>query len=306
MRLLLLGVLAGLAIAESGLTLIEGHALGSDSAVHSSINGHSTEAARSAPPGFERAGGTSQPACGASRNMLGVPTDVQRKIFNRGSLGGPRKTCSALDGCRGGGDYVEKMVSVKLAGAGAAGSSAHHVPNASASLGEDACAEAAKRKKCVMNECACATSESWDASCTCGADGGEALGQSRPTIEIAQGEKLLQTGARGFVRAIVDKISTVTTGIQRRLHRSEQMPNESEALGEFACPAELRSTRISDSNAVESDLFSVSSGYADWQRACASFDRADSSLLEVEHDELERADQALGRRYAHSPNLHPC
>ena len=76
---------------------------------------------------------------------------------------------------------------------------------------------------------------------------------------------------------------------------------------------ELRSIRISDSNAVESDLFSVSSGYADWQRACASFDRADSSLLEVE-EEVEWADQALGdpysyslprRRYAHSPNLHP-
>ena len=138
MRLLLLGVLAGLAAAESGRILIEGHALGSDSVVHSSIDGRSTEAARLAPPGFETAGGTSQPACGASRNMLGVPTDVQRKIDNRGSLGGPRKTCSAFDGCRGGGDYAEKMVSVELAGAGAAGSSAHHAPNASASLGEDA------------------------------------------------------------------------------------------------------------------------------------------------------------------------
>ena len=177
MRLLLLGVLAGLAAAESGRILIEGHALGSDSVVHSSIDGRSTEAARLAPPGFETAGGTSQPACGASRNMLGVPTDVQRKIDNRGSLGGPRKTCSAFDGCRGGGDYAEKMVSVELAGAGAAGSSAHHAPNASASLGEDACAEAAKRENCVMNVCACATSESWDASGTCGADGGETLGQ---------------------------------------------------------------------------------------------------------------------------------
>ena len=65
------------------------------------------------------------------------------------------------------------------------------------------------------------------------------------------------------------------------------------ALGEFACPEELRSTRISDSNAVESDRFSVSSGYADRQRACASFARANSSLLE---DELNRADQVL-----HSP-----
>ena len=99
-------------------------------------------------------------------------------------------------GCRGGDDCAETMVSVELAGAGAAGSSAHHAPNASASLGGDACAEAATREKCVMNECACATSES-----SCGADGGETLGQSRPTIEIAQGEKLLQTGARGVVRA---------------------------------------------------------------------------------------------------------
>ena len=39
MRLLLLGVLAGLAAAESGRILIEGHALGSDSVVHSSIDG---------------------------------------------------------------------------------------------------------------------------------------------------------------------------------------------------------------------------------------------------------------------------
>ncbi|EOD15806.1 hypothetical protein EMIHUDRAFT_119243 [Emiliania huxleyi CCMP1516] len=222
MRLLLLGVLAGL--AACGPPLIEGDALGSDSVVHASIDGHSTEAARSAPPGFETAGGTSQrQAGGASRNMLGVPTDVQRKIDNRGSLGGPRKTCSAFDGCRGGGDYAEKMVSVELAGAGAAGSSAHHAPSASASLGEDACAEVAKSEKCVMNECACATSESWDASGTCGADGGETLGHSRPTIEIAQGEKLHQTGARGFVRAIVDKISTLVTVTQQGPLRSERM-----------------------------------------------------------------------------------
>ena len=69
-------------------------------------------------------------------------------------------------------------------------------------------AEAAKSEKCVMNECACATSESWDASGTCGADGGETLGQSRPTTEIAQGETLFQTGASGFVRAIVDAAAT--------------------------------------------------------------------------------------------------
>ena len=186
MRLLLFGLLAGLADS----TLIEGDALGSDSVVHSSIDldGHSTEAARLAPPGFETVGGTSQQAGGASRDMLSVPTDVQRKISIRGSLGGPRKTCSTFDGCRGGGDYAEKMVSVKLAGAGAAGLHEWHGPNASASLGEDACAEAAKRENCVMNECACATSESWDASGTCGADGGETLGQSRPTFEIASAQ----------------------------------------------------------------------------------------------------------------------
>ena len=32
----------------------------------------------------------------------------------------------------------------------------------------------------------------------------------------------------------------------------------------------------------------------DWRGACASVDRADSSLLEVEQAELERSDQALG------------
>jgi len=106
---------------------------------------------------------TSQPACGAIRDMLGIPADVQRTIFNHGSLGGPRKTSSAFDGCRGG-DRVEKMVSVELAGYGAAGSSAHHVPNASASLGSDACAEAAHKEACIMNECPCATSESGDAN----------------------------------------------------------------------------------------------------------------------------------------------
>ena len=85
------------------------------------------------------------------------------------------------------------------------------------------------------------------------------------------------------------------------------------SLGEFACPAELRSTRISDSNSIESDLFSVSCGYADWRRACASFDRADSSLLEVEQGDLERADQALGDPKPHAtasaakpPPLWPC
>ena len=127
-------------------------------------DGRSTEAARSALRGLETAAeDTSQPACGSILDMLGIPADVQRTIFNRGSLGGPRKTSSAFDGCRGG-DRVEKMVSVELAGYGAAGSSAHHVPNASASLGSDACAEAAHKEACIMNECPCATSESGDAN----------------------------------------------------------------------------------------------------------------------------------------------
>ena len=73
------------------------------------------------------------------------------------------------------------------------------------------------------------------------------------------------------------------------------------ALGQFACPAELRSARISDSNAVESDRFSVSSRCADWQRACASFARANSSLLEDGQGELERADQALGDPHCTPP-----
>ena len=42
------------------------------------------------------------------------------------------------------------------------------------------------------------------------------------------------------------------------------------------------------------DLFSFSSEAPDWRGACASVDRADSSLLEVEQAELERSDQALG------------
>ena len=101
MRLLLLGVLAGLASA-----LITGDARGSDSVMHTSIglDGHSTEAARSAPPGCEiAAGSTSQSACGAGRITLGVPSDIQRNKRNiYSSLGGPHKTCSAFDGCRGG------------------------------------------------------------------------------------------------------------------------------------------------------------------------------------------------------------
>ena len=168
-RLLLLGLLAGLASAESGTTRIAGDALGSDSVKHACIDhdGRSTEAARSALRGFETAAeDTSQPACGAIRDMLGIPADVQRTIFNRGSLGGPRKTGSAFDGCRGG-DRVEKMVSVELAGYGAAGLSAHHVPNASASLGSDACAEAAHKEACIMNVCTCATSEFGDTNVRC-------------------------------------------------------------------------------------------------------------------------------------------
>jgi hypothetical protein len=45
---------------------------------------------------------------------------------------------------------------------------------------------------------------------------------------------------------------------------------------------------------VATDLFSFSSEAPDWRGACASVDRADSSLLEVEQAELERSDQALG------------
>ena len=94
-----------------------GDARGSDSVTHDSIDldGHPTEAALSATPDFETAG-TSLP--------LGVPTDDQRTIYSRGSPDGPHKTCSAFDGCcsgQGGGqDGVDKMVSVELAGAGAA------------------------------------------------------------------------------------------------------------------------------------------------------------------------------------------
>ena len=95
MSLLLLGLLAGLAA-----TLRTGDALGSDSVVHTSIDldgRHSTEAARSALRGFETAaGGTSQSACSASLDMLGVPIDVQRTIYSRDGPGGPHKTCSAL------------------------------------------------------------------------------------------------------------------------------------------------------------------------------------------------------------------
>ena len=60
-----------------------------------------------------------------------------------------------------------------------------------------------------------------------------------------------------------------------------------------ARPTEVRSTRIS--NTAESGRFSVSIDFADWRRrACASFDCADSSLLEVlVQGEPERADQAL-------------
>ena len=62
------------------------------------------------------------------------------------------------------------------------------------------------------------------ASGACGANGGETLGatwQSRPTTESTQDEKLLRTGARDFVRAIVDKITTLVTVIRRGPLRSE-------------------------------------------------------------------------------------
>jgi len=101
--------------------------------------------------------------------------------------------------------------------------------------------------------------ETAPASRTCGADGGETLGAaSRPTIESTQGEKLLRT--------IFDQIITLMTAIQRGPLRSE--------------------------TAKAADLFPVSSGCADRRRTCASFDRADSSLLEDGQGELEWADQA--------------
>ena len=57
------------------------------------------------------------------------------------------------------------------------------------------------------------------------------------------------------------------------------------------------------------DLFSFSSEIPDWRVACASVDRADSSLLEVEQAELERSDQALGdtqcTRHAAAPRIRP-
>ena len=127
--------------------------------------------------------------------------------------------------------------------------------------------------------------ETAPASRTCGADGGETLGAaSRPTIESTQGEELLRTCARDFVRAIFDKIITLMTAIQRGPLRSE--------------------------TAKSADLFPVSSGCADRRRTCASFDRADSSLLEDGQGELEWADQAAfaphspRQRAAHA--LAPC
>ena len=60
-----------------------------------------------------------------------------------------------------------------------------------------------------------------------GDDIGEALGTSWATgqqlLRRTQGEKLLQAGARGFVRAIVDKISTLVTVTQQGRLRSERM-----------------------------------------------------------------------------------
>ena len=57
------------------------------------------------------------------------------------------------------------------------------------------------------------------------------------------------------------------------------------------------------------DLFSFSREIPDWRGACASFDRAGSSLLEVEQVELERSDQALGdlqcTSHAAAPRIRP-
>mmetsp|Transcript_12782 Transcript_12782/g.40784 ORF Transcript_12782/g.40784 Transcript_12782/m.40784 type:complete len:282 (+) Transcript_12782:133-978(+) len=104
------GLLAGLAANEIGPTLIAGDARGSDSVIHACIDGHSTEAALSAPSGVETVAADLPSACGANRDMLGVPTDIQLKVYTRGCPGGPHMTCSAFHGCRGGGDCAGEMV----------------------------------------------------------------------------------------------------------------------------------------------------------------------------------------------------
>ena len=60
----------------------------------------------------------------------------------------------------------DKPVSVELAGYGA-DVYGWHGPNASAALGDDACAEAAHKEACIMNVCTCATSEFGDTNVRC-------------------------------------------------------------------------------------------------------------------------------------------
>ena len=95
-------LLAGLALAEGGPTPVAGDASGSDW-VNACIDldWHSKEAALSATPDFETAAAGTSQACGAGRITLGVLTDVQRKIYDRGCPGGPHKNSSAFYGCRG-------------------------------------------------------------------------------------------------------------------------------------------------------------------------------------------------------------
>ena len=99
MRPLLLGLLV--VTAQAGPTPVTGDASGSDW-VNACIDldWHSKEVALSETPLETAAGGTSQ-ACGAGRITLGVLTDVQRNIYDRGCPGGPHKTSSAFYGCRG-------------------------------------------------------------------------------------------------------------------------------------------------------------------------------------------------------------
>ena len=256
MRPLLLGLLV--VTAQAGPTPVTGDASGSDW-VNACIDldWHSKEVALSETPLETAAGGTSQ-ACGAGRITLGVPTDFHHN--DRGCPGGPQKTGFAFRGGDCGGGGADKMMSV-------AAVCGRHVPNASASLDDDPCAESFNKDKCFMNVCtvctrvirdsehahaACSTctdnkwsdfsleggsAHAWDegvallypleetlrAPGTCRASGETlgATGHSRPTTESTQGEKLLRTGARDFVRAIVDKITTLMTVNQRVPLRSE-------------------------------------------------------------------------------------
>ena len=251
----LLGLLVGLATADGG---VAGDASGSDSVTACiDLDWHSKEAALSAAPGSEMVAGDTSQACGAGRITL---TDVQRKIYDRGCPSGPQKTGSACCGCRGGdcgGGGADKMtyMSVQDAGTCAAVSRGRHGPNASASLDDDAY----NKEKGVMNVCMCLICDSWHnaACCACRDNkwsdyGGSAhawdegvalypleesfapLAPAAPTAarrwrppgcharqSRARREMLLRTGARDSLCAIVDRITTLMTMIQRGPLHSE-------------------------------------------------------------------------------------